>query len=127
MNAVNIGSATFDLAVYGIRQKKFKAGLLFGLPEGQCRLHQPDDLIAALHMALLPQKMNQHILPKADLIQAGRDISQDSFSADITEKGWQKTPQLLDEVVHRTDIAVQKLGDIAGKQIRILDKDAAQQ
>ena len=120
VNPVNIGTLRRDLEIDIGRDKSLQPLFLFCPPEIESGLHQPDDLVAALHMTLLSQKMDQYVFSKAYLIDPRGDVPELSFCADIIEIGRKKPCQLLGQTVYRANIAIEELGDVPGKKVGVL-------
>ena len=76
------------------------------MPKMNDGLYQSHGPIAAFHMTLLAQKMNQHVPAMGDLIQLSRHIPELAFGADIMEKDRKKSDQLLNKVKNRINITV---------------------
>ena len=106
VNAVDKRPADFDFIVYDRRYKWLQPGFVTGFPEPQGRLHKGDNSVAALHVTLLAQKMNELVPPVGDLINLGGYLPQPAFGPDIIEKGRKKPGELFGQVIHRRDAAV---------------------
>src|SRR5665648_756364 len=66
MLVINEGSGAYDLRIDFFGQEREQRFLVPGLPEEEDGLDKTDDEIGALHMTLLAQKMNEHIMPLMD-------------------------------------------------------------
>ena len=69
MYAIDVGSLGVDLLKNGGRDIRFKIRLFFCIPKRDDGLHEPDDAVAAFHMALFSQKMHQDVLAAAYFIE----------------------------------------------------------
>jgi hypothetical protein len=76
-------------------------------------------------MTLLSQEVSKRIPSKTNFIDSCGDISEPSLGSDVIEIGRKKTGQLLGKVINRVNVAVQKPGDIPGKQICIFNENPA--
>ena len=95
-----------DLIINDRRHVWRQARLVAGLPEMQDRLHQIDDAVAAFHMTLLPEVMNQNIPTPGYLIDTRGNVPQPALGADIVEINREQPRKLLGQVVNRIDAAV---------------------
>src|SRR4030042_3078837 len=69
--------------------------------------------------------MNQYILPVRDFVDLSGYVPQFSLCADIIKKYREKAGKLLDQIIYRADVAVQKSSDISREQVGILNEHAA--
>ena len=77
-------------------------------------------------MTLLSQEVSKRIPSKTNFIDPGGDVPEPSLSSNVIEIGRKKTSQLLGKVIDRFNVAVQKPGDIPGKQVCISNENPAQ-
>ena len=75
-------------------------------------------------MALFAQKMNQDILSACHFVQTGGNIPQFPFCTNVIEESWKNSCELFDQIIDRGNIRVQEPGNITGKEVCILDKNA---
>ena len=108
------------------RDMPLQEAFFAGLPELEDRLHERDDLIAALDVTLLAQKMHEPIAPLAQLVDAGGDLTQPALGADVVEKNRQQPGELFNQVIDGADPAVQQLRDIAREEVDVPQEYPAQ-
>jgi len=115
-----------DPAVDFRRQVRQQHVLVSGPPEREDHPDKVDDQVGTLDMALLSQKMDEHVLAAMGLIQCGRHVAQVAFGADLVEEDRHQFGELFGQVVDRFDLMVEQFGDIALEQVGILDAGAGQ-
>ena len=84
-HTIDKGSAAIDLIIDRRRHICRQARLVAGLPEIENRLHQIDDAVAAFHMTLLSEVMNQNIPAPGYFVDTRGNIPQPTLGADIVE------------------------------------------
>ena len=95
VDPVDVFTMGFDLFENAGGDKGLKRRLVFCFPEVQDRLHEPDDAVGTLHMALFPQKMDEYVAAVGDFIQPGGDITEGPFCTDVVKIGRKEAGQLF--------------------------------
>ena len=80
-----------------------------------------DNEIGTLHMALLTEKVDEHILALVQFVKFGGDITQFTFCAYLIEKDRHQFGELLGQVINGFNRMVEQLGNVTLEKIGVLD------
>jgi hypothetical protein len=76
-------------------------------------------------MALLAQEVDEDVLAAAEVVDPGGDLPQAPLRPDVVEEHRAQARELLDEMIHGLDAAVEQRRDVPREQVVVPDVDAA--
>src|SRR4030043_408505 len=126
MDFINARSCRLQLLEDFRRKKIPQTTFVFQPPEPEYFFNKTLDQVAAFHMTLLAEKMDQGIPAVGDFIDFGGYIAQSSLGPDLVEIDRQKLGQLLDQVVDRLNVGVEQFGHFFLEEVGVPDAGAPQ-
>ncbi len=119
MEVVKIFTRSLNLSVNLGRQVILQKCLVAGVPVTKNVFDKGDQAAVAFDVRLLPQKIDEPVVPGGKLIHRRGDRPQLPFCADLGEKNREDSEELFHQVVGGQDIGIQQPGDILLEKIRI--------